>query len=70
MERVRIYNVRDDLPKKECLLLGIARIWGGRPLPKSFGPLFTKYLSLKLQFFTKVKILNTLRIAYLRIAYW
>ena len=28
--------------KKECLLSGIARIRGGRPLPEFFGPSFTK----------------------------
>ena len=31
-------EIREDLPKKECLLLGIARIRGGRPLPEFFGP--------------------------------
>ena len=27
-------EIREDLPKKECLLLGIARIRGGGPCPK------------------------------------
>ena len=27
-------NIREDLPKKECLLSGIARIRGGGPCPK------------------------------------
>ena len=29
-----IVKVREDLPKKECLLSGIARIRGGGPCPK------------------------------------
>ena len=36
-------KVREDLPKKEeCLLSGIARIRGGRPLPECVGSFFTK----------------------------
>ena len=53
-----VWNLRERLPPPKCLLLSIAEIRGARRLAEYFGPLFTKYKSLKLvNFYSKVKYL-------------